>query len=476
MMESKVVVCPICNKRTLLRIEDGGYLDEYPVRVNCYNCHALLKGQFVMRGAEAKLGLTMLNASVEECTFNSLSIGGKTAGINNITVQNADFVADISGELPCKYVCEYTNGLPTSPYLSIADNLPSVTDRIARLKHFTGTMSMWVKEISTPFQLLEDGSTDYVGIALKNSMGGKHYECDHYLKSLHCLQELVLEETKYLFASQNQDECIRSILLQMSYVDKGEVSNLCQAIGGNEALLQLYRKAIEIVSKFMYIYPYLLPAETYLHLKHKETVNSCLSTCSFSDIKTFYQDAYESILSLAFIPICLDNIVMRGNYQAFESIYDELNRGKGVKTLDQYMKLDNGTRFNKFNRSEQYQRSIEFEANRYLRNGIGHNNVKYDGIKQTITAFDLKDHCKVRASLQLMNIAVECIGFAKTSVIISEMILFLLRHVLREEHITTIIHPRYYNNTAPNDHCPCGSGIKYKRCCKHSFESFIAKA
>ena len=48
MVVSKIAVCPICGKRTYLRIEDGSYLNEYPIRVNCINCKALLKGVYVM--------------------------------------------------------------------------------------------------------------------------------------------------------------------------------------------------------------------------------------------------------------------------------------------------------------------------------------------------------------------------------------------------------------------------------------------
>lgn len=61
----------------------------------------------------------------------------------------------------------------------------------------------------------------------------------------------------------------------------------------------------------MEVYPNILPAETYLRYKEKAKPDVGIATCSFSDIKTFYQDAYEAILSLIFIPVCLDNILIR---------------------------------------------------------------------------------------------------------------------------------------------------------------------
>lgn len=35
------------------------------------------------------------------------------------------------------------------------------------------------------------------------------------------------------------------------------------------------------------------------------------------------------------------------------------------------------------------QELIDISANKFLRNGIGHNNLKYDGITQNITAFEM---------------------------------------------------------------------------------------
>ena len=70
MMINKVVVCPICGEKTWLRIQDGGYLNTYPIRVNCMNCRALLRGMYIMADGIWPRGLTMYNAAVEECETN----------------------------------------------------------------------------------------------------------------------------------------------------------------------------------------------------------------------------------------------------------------------------------------------------------------------------------------------------------------------------------------------------------------------
>ena len=87
-----------------------------------------------------------------------------------------------------------------------------------------------------------------------------------------------------------------------------------------------YRKTIEVFSEFMNIYPNLLPAETYEHILLKEAASTCIATCSFIDLKTYYQDAYEALLSLLYIPVGL--VVCKINNYTYISHYVILNTPK----------------------------------------------------------------------------------------------------------------------------------------------------
>lgn len=419
--------------------------------------------------------LFMSNAVIEDCDASTSAVKGKQSGINGLVVRNADYIAEISGELPCKQILHHNGSVPVSPFLSVADNIDSLENRKERLKYFNSNMVEWGKTRSIAFQLLEEGSLDYIANAVHNKMGRYAYKCDHYLKSLHCLQEIVFEETKYLFLKPDQDKCILQLIQQLSQIDTKKLRIFIKALGGKEELVRSFRKAAGVFSAFMDIYPNLLPAETYMHFKNKTNANNCISTCSFSDIKTFYQDAYESLLSLLYIPVCLDNIILRGDTDKFHSDYSDANYGKGIKNYNQYRKLDNGYKINKLNDSEQFQRIIDIPANKDLRNAIGHNNISYDGISQVIIAYKLnKPGSGVR--IDLMKMAVDCIGLTRSSVVFGEIILFMLREEFRQEGVTTLIHPRYYKGTKPNSKCPCGSGIKYKKCCRIMFDTLKANS
>ncbi len=466
MMIGKLVVCPICEKKTCLRIQDGGYLNEYPVRVICMNCRALLKGKYIMDPEASTKGLIMYNAEVEEAFIDECFAFGSIDKVDALRIRGADYVAEISGELPCKPEREYHGGIPDSPYLSAVDYMVSVQNRLDRLTHFTADIEEWGKTKSIAFQLLSEGSIEYIGVALGNRMGAYKYNCDHYLKSIHCLQEVLFEESKYLFVDWSQDDYYTMLISQLSKIDKEELHLFCQSLGGTEDLIQSYRKAVEVFSEFVNIYPNVLPAETYLHFTKTENANDGISTCSFSDLKGFYQDAYEALLSLLHIPVCLDNIKIRGGYQNFDATFLKVNKGQGIN-LDEYRELDNGTRLNKMRIDEFYQGRVCIPANRHLRNGIGHNNYHYDGVSQIITAYDKKGAVKK----SLMELAIDCLRYAKSAVVLSEIILFLLREELRRDGVTTLVHPRFYKGLEPNDKCPCGSNRKYKNCCKRSFEA-----
>ena len=57
----------------------------------------------------------------------------------------------------------------------------------------------------------------------------------------------------------------------------------------------------------------------------------------------------------------------------------------------------------------------------------------------------------------------------------SDIILYMLRQEFRTEGIRNIIHLCLYKGVEPNGKCPCGSGAKYKKCCRNEVESISRK-
>ena len=91
-----------------------------------------------------------------------------------------------------------------------------------------------------------------------------------------------------------------------------------------------------------------------------------------------------------------------------------------------YFGIDNGKKADLINLSEPIQKVLQIPVNKDLRNGIGHYNYKYDGLMQTITTFDYRRGNRIKLQESLMDVALDCIGLAKTSVILGEVVLFIL--------------------------------------------------
>lgn len=165
-----------------------------------------------------------------------------------------------------------------------------------------------------------------------------------------------------------------------------------------------------------------------------------IATCSFEELKSFYQDAYESLLSLLYIPVCVDNILERGSYTCFDSSITSFVNDpgfRGVRGTDyaKYVGMDNGKKADLINISEPVQKALKIPVNKDIRNGIGHNNYKYDGLTQTITTFDYRRRNRIKSQISLMDVALDCLGLARATVIFGEVILFILRQELRDENI-----------------------------------------
>jgi len=420
------------------------------------NCRALIKGVYLT----AKDGPLSGKLILDNAKCDSYPSSDRCC--------SSDYVAEISGELPCKKVrvCD-GNILQDSVVLRAQSHIDMVR-RIEQLKNFNMNLDEWKKKTSTAFQLLNEGSIDYIPIALDNKLGNYKYQCDHYLKSLHCLQYIVLKYTKNIFVEEAQHECIRRMLNHLASINRDALHMFINRMGGVSSLLSVYQKVMEIFSIFMSIYSYLLPAETLMQYKGKDTDDWMISTCSLTDIKTFYQDAYEALIPLMYIPICIDNITERGDYRSFQPrVFNGLQKRGGPyeDNFEWFLSLDNGMKLSRIQTTEYMQPMVDIPGDRYLRNGIGHNNIKYDGLTQLITAYDPKDPNKEHI-FTLTQMATYCLKIAKSTVMLSEIILFLLRYEYSKEDIRSIMAIELYEGVSLYDMCPCGSNRKYKWCCK----------
>ncbi|MEG2013649.1 MAG: SEC-C metal-binding domain-containing protein, partial [Anaerovoracaceae bacterium] len=98
-----------------------------------------------------------------------------------------------------------------------------------------------------------------------------------------------------------------------------------------------------------------------------------------------------------------------------------------------------------------------------LRNAIGHNDVEYDAISQEITYTpDPRERAKQERTY-LLEFENEAVHVFQAITVISEY-LYRLKEIemIKRGHIPLPV--ASFKKVGSNEPCPCGSGLKYKKC------------
>ncbi len=164
---------------------------------------------------------------------------------------------------------------------------------------------------------------------------------------------------------------------------------------------QLERKGLQLIKSFLDMYPKFLPVFNTLKITGYKDLG--VSTLSFEDIKSFYQDSYEFILYNVPRIIALNNIRARKNIDSFiVGEYDfksKIDKYSSKYLIYQELISDN----------DDFSWLIDNVIENHIRNSIGHFNYEENLIEQTIVFIDEhkgKNHTETKA---LIEIARDCV-------------------------------------------------------------------
>lgn len=107
--------------------------------------------------------------------------------------------------------------------------------------------------------------------------------------------------------------------------------------------------------------------------------------------------------------------------------------------------------------------------NQKLRNAIGHNDVEYETSTQKIIYIPDPRKREKKLSEYLLEFEIEALSMFKTVLVISEYLyrlreLELLSKGVKPLPVEFPTKERRKEKIYPNEKCPCGSGLKYKKC------------
>lgn len=140
--------------------------------------------------------------------------------------------------------------------------------------------------------------------------------------------------------------------------------------------------------------------------------------------------------------------------------------GKNIG-IDDFLKKTKATKFHYCIENEIYTKALGLHFNSKLRNAIGHNDVEYDNLtKKLIYISDPRDRSKKKTTY-LLQFEDEALRLFQSILVISEY-LYCLQEIDLMEKGVEFLQPeeldRIFKKVGRNEMCPCGSGLKYKRC------------
>lgn len=285
---------------------------------------------------------------------------------------------------------------------------------------------------------------------------GTEYIVNNHLEIRRDVHYIFLKLIKNIFVEEGLEKYIISINKEIKTINMDEYNKLLIVLEQNSFLEKSYNEILDMLFDFIEIIPNIRTALTVMQYKSIDYDVYGISTCSFEDIKTFYMDAYEKILSLIHIPICLDNIKYRNKYDLFDS---------GI-SFEDFMKKKKGNKLKEILRTEFFSSMLKFPVNNKLRNAIGHRQYEYDGIIQIIKYIPNEKNKEVTEKKYLLEVAIECVYLMQYMVIIEDLIFQLIVKKNLNRGLKLKLNDIFYKNIGVNERCPCGSGKKYKKCCK----------
>ena len=225
---------------------------------------------------------------------------------------------------------------------------------------------------------------------------------------------------------------------------------------------QLETRSYSLVNDFFKLFPQLSPVVILIKSNKYDDIDQekyGISTAIYRDLKEFYASSYEWLLDALDIVIALNNIFERQDYSKCLKNKDFNNELQMINS--KFQKIDMF-----ISDDEPFSKSLT-NINNKIRNAIQHYSDEIDYINQKIYFYD-KHRGKTRVDeISLMDFAKLCIENFDWIIYIMELIYNLqkLALILNKELKPSLQFTRIRRKVGRNDHCPCGSGKKYKWCC-----------
>ena len=408
--------CDYCKTKVLLRFQMG-YFD-IPFDICCPECGVHICG--VQKIVDDHT-LIINNASITAEDFDGL-----------------DYYADFSVELPHAKTNRFesieslmkTNFSPFLLTVSLYEG-DKYLELIKHMREFLSFRSSCWSKLTPLYDLFYNGK-----IALTQEHFLKissRFLVKNDLDALMALHQTTVlgmntilpDGTLEKFIDMSKQIVATNVLLKME--------DFISSLGGNEYFNSVSKRLVKIYDRWIINFEKYIPA-TMLSLGNvatkfdKDTFG--IATTSFEDMIKFYADSYELILDYIDVAIGLNNIVVRGDHNAFPANAIRVNKKTScVGNFEEYREITKASRLNLLVDNEPFSKAIPL--NRNVRNAIAHFNYEFDSGTQKITFIDKYKSNDNAVELYLIELALLCYENISVLVYLDELL-----YSIRKIHYT----------------------------------------
>jgi hypothetical protein len=447
--------CNICGVVCNLKYQMG-YSKKHPIRYKC-TCGITIKGEY-----QEGDGISIDNAKdTEECIPN--------------------FVVHSSGEFLTQTPYSVTEMkdtfVPTSfIFATQTMDYEKYRKEFTAIINYRDNRNSTVKAIN---ELYEAGNVEVLKNVIINN-----YDPDEKIFPLHneadCLRAVTMINQFQFLNYGDTTRKTTELFMSTFHSHMDECTNYFKFLSDLNRISEWKRKIYHICDQIYTKIDLLIPAVGIDYYYDRTPVfdgELSITTTSFEEVKQLYVDLYELICGLLILPIGLDNILLRNSYDTITKV-DGLN----IKDLSGISKMRNKGNIIKF-----LDMTSPFESLLYdcldpdIRNSIGHFSYNSEEIAnshgQSIRFYSINDTSKY-TDISLVEICYDIWNMYKCLGVFNELIHHIELQILS---MTKGIYPSFITNANvrnnmhgfehnkkkiyPNEPCPCGSGLKYKKCC-----------
>lgn len=396
--------CEVCGAKTLIRIQLG-WLDMHPIRFNCGKCGILISGTLFQDPIQGRAHTEFDN-------------------VKEVSNSKSDYYIEASGELlteklqPYKFEKTLFPPFFTSGFWMMKEDIEKFKEKT--IKFLTIVKMDWPKYRRVN-ELWLNGNYQFLSKELKKHIPNKQFPLKnelHYLIAVRQMNIGLLANVLNNDFFHKHFKFLREEVVKLLDESPKELEKLVEHFS---IFLHRYEEKIfECIKQFTEKFRFMIPVfgmDFYKDNSYIEDDTKGITTVSFEELKQFYVDIYEVIAEMLDLVVGYNNLKYRGSVQVMK------NKRRDIITLDEYTNKSKGAKIEFLDGNEVFDNLVFPHLNNKLRNAIGHNTYKVDGINQLITYYPSGDeNIENPPTISLKDFTKDCWDIFQSLINITELV------------------------------------------------------